>query len=192
MSGCHAPIAFERLVDYWLGDVDAAVTDAIDEHLLGCDSCGARLDEVIALAGGVRAAFDAGRVGTFVTAAFVAALAARGKRVREYRVPLNGSVACGIAPDDDLVVGRLQLPALAGVTRLDALLRTDEGEVRRIEDVPFDRATGEVLNLPQPAMLRRLMTQRRVIRLLAVDAGGERVVGDYTLNHSPRRRAERP
>ena len=31
---------WDTLVDYWLGDTDAAATEAIDEHLMHCDACG--------------------------------------------------------------------------------------------------------------------------------------------------------
>jgi hypothetical protein len=90
-----------------------------------------------------------------------------------------------MAPDDDVVIGRLQLPPLSGATRLDALVRVDDGDTRRIDDVPFDATTGEVLTLPSPVRVRGLTTQRMAIRLLAIGAGGERAIGDYTLDHGP-------
>ncbi|MDZ5461717.1 RNA polymerase sigma factor, partial [Azohydromonas lata] len=49
---------------------------------------------------------------------FVERLAAQGLRLREYRVPCNGSVNCSAAPQDEVLVGRLQV-ALQGVRRLD-------------------------------------------------------------------------
>ncbi len=184
MSACASPIDVARLVDYWLGDADAAANDAIDEHLLGCDSCGATLDALIALGHGVRAAFDAGLVGTVVSAAFIDRLAERGLRVREYRVPNHGSVECSVAPDDDFVVSRLQA-SLAGVTRLDAVSRSAAGEERR-RDVPFDAARDELLIAPKVSRLRGLPASRLDLELIAVDAGGvERSIGRYTLNHHP-------
>lgn len=185
MSSCRAAIPFDALVEYWLGDTDEATTNAIEEHLLGCDVCGAQLDDVIALGQGVRAAFDDGLVGVCVGAAFIDRLAARGTRVREYRVPRNGSVECSVAPDDELLVSRLQAP-LAGVTRLDVVARSSlfDGEQRR-QDVPFDSASGEVVLAPKLADVRRLPANRLEIRLIAVEAGGERLIGHYTLNHTP-------
>ena len=184
MSGGHTAIPFDTLVEYWLGETDAAATDAIDEHLLGCDICGAQLDEVVSLGHAVREAFDAGLIGAFVTAAFVRRLAER-SRVREYRVPHNGSVDCGIAPGDDFVVSRLQVP-LAGVQRLDAVVRSSlSDDEQRLHDIPFDTDSGEVLFVPKPGPLRQLPAHRRHVRVLAVDADGERAIGEYTLNHSP-------
>ena len=59
----HSPhLGFDRLVEYWLGETDDASTQGIDAHLLGCDACGAQLDELVALAHGVRHAFANGLV----------------------------------------------------------------------------------------------------------------------------------
>jgi hypothetical protein len=33
--------------------------------------------------------------------------------------------------------------------------------------------------------MRTLPAHREVVRLMAVDAGGERLLGEYTFNHSP-------
>lgn len=183
---CRAPIPLERLVEYWLGETDATATDAIDEHLLGCDACGARLDEIVALGRGVRAAVNAGLVSCFVAPAFVERLAAAGWRVREYRVPRNGLANCSIAPDDDAVFGRLQVP-LQGVTRLDAVLRSSlsPGADRRVEDLPFDPRSGEVIFMPGAAGLRHEPANRLEVRLLAVEDASERVIGDYVLDHRP-------
>ncbi len=188
----HTAIAFDTLVGYWLGETDEAATDAIDEHLLGCDACGALLDEIIALGRGVRGAFANGLVATAVGGALVERLVERGVRVRQYRVPRDGSVACTVAPDDELVVSRLQAP-LAGVTRIDVVARSSlsDGEQRR-RDVPFDAASGEVVLAPKLAMVRQLPASRIEMQLIAVDAEGERLLGRYTLDHSPWKAADTP
>ena len=85
-----------------------------------CDACGQALDELIALGDGVRSAFRAGAVSAVTTSAFVQRLAGQGVRLREYRLPPNGSVNCTVAPDDDLLVSHLEAP-LDGVQRLDAV-----------------------------------------------------------------------
>src|ERR1035437_9263053 len=118
-SNCTAPIGFSELIEYWFDELDEAAGARIDEHLFGCQECGAKLDEIIALAGGVRAAFGQGVVRAFVTNAFVTGLVEQGVHLREYRVPCNGSVNCSVAPEDEVLVARLEAP-LGGVTRLDA------------------------------------------------------------------------
>jgi hypothetical protein len=183
------PLPFDTLVAYWLGETDAATTLAIDEHLLGCDACGARLDDVIALGEGVRGAFDAGVLQAFVDASFIERLAARGARVREYRLGPGDAVACGVAPGDDVLVTRLSVP-LAGVTRLDAVVRSSiDAEERRVADIPFDAARGQVLFVPRLAAVRRAPDHVFEVLLLAVDGDAERLVGRYTLDHSRHRPA---
>ena len=178
----HADLA--TLVAYWLGELDEAAEAALEEHYLGCAECSARLAEVEAMASGVRAAFAGGRLGAVVTPAFVERLRSRGVRLREYRVPPNGSVNCSVAPQDDLLLSRLEAP-LEGVERID-LVAVFEGE-HRLEDIPFDPASGEVVVAPSIAFIRTLPAHRQVMRLVAVGADGERVLGEYTFDHSPHR-----
>lgn len=182
-SNCTAPIGFSALTEYWLGELDEAAETRIDEHLFGCQECGATLDEIIALAGGVRAAFGQGAMRAFVTDAFVKRLVEQNVRVREYRIPRNGSVNCSVAPEDEVLVARLEA-ALGGVTRLDAHFYLGDAQPEVFRDIPFDPASGEVLITPKIAHLRAAPLHVSRVRLVAVDANGERVIGDYTFNHT--------
>jgi hypothetical protein len=182
---CKAPIEFSALVEYWLGEIDDAATARIDEHLLGCGGCSERLADIVALAGGVRAAFREGSVRAFVTDEFVKRLTERGVRVREYRVPRNGSVNCTIAPEDEVAVGRLEAP-LSGVSRLDVIsYRSTDAAEEVFRDIPFNAAKGEVVMTTNIARLRAMPSHQRRVRLVAVDASGERVIGDYLFNYTP-------
>ena len=174
----------DALLDYWLGDADAAASEAIDEHLLRCDTCGAAFDELVALSRAVRDAFAHGAVRSVLAPAFVERLKAAGRRVREYRVPHNGSVLCSVAPDDDLVVSRLAVP-LHGVERLDAVVAhsMQPGYAERLHDIAFDASSAEVLFVPELRKLRSAPSHDFVVRLLAVDAAGEREIGHYTFHH---------
>jgi anti-sigma factor RsiW len=183
-TGSSAHRDFDALVDYWLGDTDAAQTEAIDAHLLACDACGATLDQVMSLARGVKAAFHRGAVPSVLSAPFVERLKAAGRRVREYRVPRDGSVACSVAPQDDMLVAHLAAP-LQGVTRLDAVFAFSyiPGHEERLSDIPFDPAGGEVLFTPKMTEVRQHPAHQLVVRLLSVDASGERELGRYTFQH---------
>lgn len=184
---CVSPIPLATLLEYWLGELDEAREGQLDEHLLGCDHCSANLQSLVDLAGEVRAAVRVGAVHTVLTEAFVKRLAAEGLRLREYRVPHNGSVNCTVAPDDDLLITRLGAP-LAGVERLDLERLGDEGTaLERLSDVPFDAAAGEVVFTPQMDRIRALPLTTVRYRLLAVAPSGERLVGEYTLYHTPHR-----
>jgi hypothetical protein len=179
-------LSLEQLLDYWLHDSDAAATDAADEHLMQCDACGALLDELVALGDAARAAFRAGAVPAAASGAFVRTLAERGVKVREYRLPHNGSVNCTVAPDDELLVSRLEAP-LQGVERLDATwqLSLEPGVQRTRHDIPFDPRAGEVLFVAKLAEVRRLPEHTMEVTLLAVEPGATREIGRYTFRHRP-------
>ncbi len=181
-------ISLEKLIAYWLGELPSAEEAPLEEHLFACESCSARLEELAALAAGIRAAVREGRVAAMISVPFLETLKRQGLRVREYRVPAGGRVDCTLRADDDAVVGRMQA-ALAGVKRLDALQRVEVGGEKvfeqRLEDVPFDPAAGEVLLLPSSALLRAMPANTARVRLVSVDEAGEREIGEYTFAHTP-------
>lgn len=185
-TGPHLPT--EALLDYWLHDSDAATTEAVDEHLMQCDACGQALDALVALGEGIREALRAGTVGAVASAGFAQRLAGQGLKVREYRLPPGGSVNCAVAPDDELLVSRLELPLLPpGVQRLDlhVELSLEPGVRHERQDVPFDPQAGEVVYVVKLAEVRRRPAHTVQATLLAVDAGGAREVGRYVFNHRP-------
>jgi hypothetical protein len=185
---CERPIELEALVAYWLGELPATAEAAIEEHFFGCAYCTRRLDELAALACGIRAVVRNGAVRVVVTQPFLELMQRQGMRIREYRVAPGGRVACTIRTDDDAVLSRLQVP-LAGVKRVDALESLDVGDGHverwRVEDVPFDPDADEVLSLPSATVLKTLPAHTFRIELVAVDESGERSLGDYTFEHTP-------
>ena len=181
----HLPA--EALLDWWLHeDAPAETTDAVEAHLMQCDECGRALDELVALGDGVRAAFRAGAIAAVATAPFVEQLAGQGWRLREYRVPAGGGINCTVAPDDGLLVSRLEAE-LSGVKRLDAVVESSlaPGVLHRLEDVPFEPGAGEVIWLPKIAAVRQEPANTLVVTLLSMEAGGGREIGRYTFHHRP-------
>jgi hypothetical protein len=190
-SSCQSPLDWRTLVSYWLGELDPDSEARTEEHYLGCAQCSRRLEELASLAQGIRALTRASGVYAVIDEPFVRRLVERGLQVREYRVPLNGSVNCTVAPEDDFVVARLEAP-LAGVTRLDLVdvYPGGAGEVRH-EDIPFVAASGGVMISTPIEALLALPALSLQMRLLAVDNGGERVIGEYTFHHTPPEQAKR-
>jgi anti-sigma factor RsiW len=170
---------FATLVDYWFGDLEPEREAAFEEHLFGCEECTAELEALAALGAAVRGAFREGAVRAVISHALLEAMKKEGLRLREYAVAPGGSVNCTITGSDDFVVSRLAAP-LAGVRRVDLV---SSGE--RFEDVPFDAGAGEVLVVPAPAPLKRRGAFTTRMQLLAVEAAGERLLGDYTFIHTP-------
>ncbi len=183
---CAAPIGAGRLLDYWIDELDALGEEAIERHLLECAHCSAGLERLLELADDVRALMRAGRVRAVLGQSFVRRLVDAGMRVREYRMDPGGSVECTVAPDDDLLVARLQAP-LAGVGRLDVLVVNPlgDGSTRRLTDVPFDPEAEEILMAPVTAAVRQAPAHVQQVRLLAVEPTGERTLGEYVFRHTP-------
>lgn len=178
-------IAFDVLLQDWLGETDPATREGIDAHLMACDTCGGLLDEIAALGDGIRRAVHAGAVDVVTGAGLVRRLADAGLHLREYRVGPSGSVHCSVAPDDQVLVSRLQAP-LQGVRQLDMAveLSIEPGVVHRIEDIPFDPASGEVVFLSSLDKVRRLPSHTITLTLLAREGGSSREVGRYLFHHS--------
>jgi hypothetical protein len=182
---CRSPLAWEGLAAYWLEELDGASEARAEAHYLGCDECSRRLEQLVALADGVRTLARTSGVTMIINDEFVRRLTAEGIPVREYRVPRNGSVGCTVTPEDVFLVGRLEAP-LAGVRRVDLLTLDAAGNAaRRQEDVPFTAGNGDVVFAPSIDWLRAQPAFSLRLRLLAVDDHGERPLGDYTFNHTP-------
>ena len=184
---CSAPAPMATLIGYWLGELGDAREAELEEHLLGCEICSAQLRELVRLGEGIRHATRAGSSHAVLPAAFIGRLQASGVRVREYRLRPGGSVSCTVTPEDDLVVAHLHAP-LDKVQRLDLLFDDEASGARwRVEDVAFDPAADEVVLASNTAELRRLPVTTQRVQLLAVERTAERVIADYTFNHSPHR-----
>ena len=184
-ADCDTPVPLATLVDYWLGEIGGDEEHRLDAHLLACESCTRRLQELVDLGAGIRALIGKGAVHGVISAGLLERLVKAGTRVREYEVPVNGSVNCTVAPHDDLLVSRLRAP-LGGVERLDLVLMGIEGpgEVR-LREIPFDPASGTVILVPPIDVIRQRPAHQARMRLLAVSESGERTLGEYTFNHSP-------
>ena len=181
----HAHHATLDLPAYWLDELDDAGVEVVEEHLFRCDSCGARLRELIRLGGAMHKALLVGSFGTVVTPAFVRRLLGAGVRIREYHVEPGGSVNCTVAPDDDLVISHLRAE-LSEVRQVDLVVDDGHGGTgHRSRHVAFDAACGEVTVIPPVALLRTLGFERQRMRLVAVEGASDRLLGEYTFNHAP-------
>jgi len=181
---CEQPIDPADLLDYWLTDGERPDDDAIEEHLLGCDACSGRLRGLAALGEGVRQLARRGAVEVVVTPSFLEKAEREGLRTREYRVPAGGRVDCTVTREDDLLVGRLQ-GDFRGITRLDVIALEEGRPEQRIPDVPVSPDAGELILAQSMPFLRAMGRTRTRVRLLAQEAGGERLVGEYTFDHTP-------
>jgi Putative zinc-finger len=184
-GGCSNPIDAAVLADYWLAALSDREEEAVEEHLLGCDRCGARLRELIALAEGVRKLAREGCLRLVVSDLFLKRAAAEGLRVRQYAPPPGGGVQCTVTAEDDILIGRLAAD-LSGAKRVDLCFRDDRGvELARLQDIPVNPAAGSVVVQESITFAKASPTFKMIALLVSLDeAGEERLLGEYTFNHT--------
>ena len=182
---CAHPIDASVLADYWLGALAGREEETVEEHLFGCDECGARLREVIALAEGVRKLARGGSLRMVVSDAFLERAAEEGLRVREYAPPPGGSVQCTVTAEDDILIGRLAAD-LNTAKRVDLCMCDDRGVERiRLTDIPFNSAGGCVAFQQPITYAKAAPSETLIARLVALDdSGHEHLLGEYTFNHT--------
>jgi hypothetical protein len=182
---CAAPIDKAVLADYWLAELTPAEEESVEAHLLGCAECSSELEQLVTLANGIRRLARTGTLRLVVSQSFLDRLAKEGLRVRQYSPRAGGSVACTVTAEDDLLVGRLAAD-LHNAGRVDMVLCDSAGnEQQRLRDVPFDAARNEVI-FNEPIGPERLMPAHvLMVKLVSAGQEGERVLGEYTFDHTP-------
>ncbi|HUA82332.1 MAG TPA: hypothetical protein VMB85_00625 [Bryobacteraceae bacterium] len=182
---CSNPIDAAVLADYWIAALAQAEEEAVEEHLLDCDRCGARLREVIELAEGVRKLAREGSLRMVVSDAFLLRAAEEGLRVREYAPPSGGGVECTVTAEDDILIGRLAAN-IGGAKSVDLCICDERGvEQLRLPDIPVHSGASSVALQESITFAKAAPTNKMIVRMVAFDeAGSERLLGEYTFNHT--------
>ena len=179
MSLC---LSHETLVALWAGELDAAEAAAVDEHLFGCDSCARATERLAKLVGTLRE-----KLPFVISHARRERLEATGTRIyvtdlEPIRDPTSRRSA-RFKADVDLLVIALH-GDLSHADRVDVEIASPTGEPRYVlEDVPFDRQTGEVLIACQRHYEGMFPAGDPIFSVQAVEAGRRRAVGEYVVTH---------
>lgn len=184
MMRAACPTPPQELLAYWLGELDEAHELRMDEHLFACSACSERLRTIVDLGAAIRRELLRGSFGFVAQAPFIRRFQEAGLSVREYTLEPGGSVNCTVTPDDDLVVAHLHAP-LRDVRRLDLVIDDSTSGTLRASDVAFDPEADSLTYVPSVSYLRTLGHAQQRVRLVAVEGTDERVIADYTFNHSP-------
>ena len=182
---CANPVDPNILSDYWLAELPEAEERLLEEHLFTCEDCTRQLQSIVQLSQGIRALAEQGNLPLIVTQDFLDRLTRQGFRTREYSVPAGGRVECTVTAQDDFLIGRMAAN-LRDVERLDLAMCEPSGTERlRLHDIPFRADSTEIiLNYPVgPARISG--PDLLVMKLLAVSKENERLIGEYTFNHTP-------
>jgi hypothetical protein len=182
---CTNPLDFETLLDYWLAELPSSRQSAVEEHLLACDTCSRELARLVGLADAIRSVARSGKVRAVVSRSFLDRVAKEGLRLREYRLGPGESVQCTVAASDDILVARL-VADLSRAEHVDiAWCDADGNEQERMRDVPVHGAMREIIWAQRIDDIRALPSTVVRARVLAVEDRGERLLGEYTFNHTP-------
>ena len=185
MSGaCVTPVADDAVLAWWAGELLPVPRRRLEEHLLACGECADRLRVAGDIATGVRTLVQHGRLPTVLTAQALERLRGEGRRIREYRVAPGEGVRCTVAPEDDVLVSRLEIPPV-GAARVDLVSRLDDGEEQRQDDLPFDAGSSELILAVPIDVIRSLPASVFVLRLVAAGPKGETTLGEYAFHHTP-------
>ena len=119
-----------------------------------------------------------------VSDAFLKRAAEEGLRVREYAPPPGGGVQCTVTAEDAILIGRLAAN-LSGAKRVDLCICDEHGgEQLRLPDIPVHPGASSVVYQESITYAKAAPTNTMIARLVAFDeAGGERLLGEYTFNH---------
>jgi hypothetical protein len=178
IAPCAAPISWADAVAYVAGELSLDHEATLELHLMGCAACTASVTGAAEIAAAARSIIP-----TAVTRADLAAIAARGLRVREGAFAPGDRRAAVFTPDVDLLIHALVGADLAGATRVDVRLKDERTGAVLVEepDVPFDAAAGEVLIACQRHYAS--FPPDIVFELTAHRAGGTTLAGTYTVLH---------
>jgi hypothetical protein len=174
---CSSPISWADLVLYWAGDLALAQAEAIEEHLMGCESCSTESARVSGVVEGLRELIP-----PVVSRAALDRLRARGMRIAENSfAPGRQSVV--FPRDVDLLVHRLADFDLSQAERVRVAVRIESTGDLLVEDVnaPFDVDDGVLIacqkhfaNLPPDVLFE----------VTAIEASGAERTARYLIPHT--------
>jgi len=142
MNACAHPLPWAVLVDYWAGELTAAETEQVDEHLFGCAACTAASARVAAVTEAVRKLLP-----PVVSRGRLDSLRAGGLRVRENDFSPGERRAVTFDAGLDLLVHRLGGIDLSGADHvsLQVVVESTGERLLALDRVPFERGEGAVL-----------------------------------------------
>lgn len=181
---CQAPIADTTLLDYWAHDLaDGDQVDAVEEHLLACTDCAARLQRLAALGSGLAALVREGRISGIVSRGLLNRMQRDGLHVRMFSLAPGETVPCAVFPGDDVIVTALRADFSAVDTVTLSVTGPGGEPFSQLDDLPAPGPDEELLWVMPAAPVRQMPSMRLQ---LTVTAAGARPpeLGRYVLEHS--------
>jgi hypothetical protein len=99
-------------------------------------------------------------------------------------VPPGGGVQCTVTAEDDFLIARLAAN-LTEAKRVDLCICDERVEQRRLPDIPVHSGTSSIAYQESITFAKAMPTCKIIARLVTFDEeGGERLLGEYTFNHT--------
>jgi hypothetical protein len=134
---CHDASGWERLVDYYAGELTDPDASALEDHWSGCASCADAAASIATLVSHTRDLVANGWGLWAITPALLERLRDRGLRIREATAFPGDALHLRDTVDIDLLIGRLQ-GDFSGLDRVDVAFESEVDFPTIIErDVPL-------------------------------------------------------
>ncbi len=139
---CASAVGWDRLVDWWAGDLEEEAALGVEEHLLGCGDCARVASRVAATAEALRT-----MVPPVLRPERLRRLAAAGMRIVENPLVPGQTSTFHFPVSADLAIHVLGGLALRDDSRVEVTIRSiASGQVLgHVPDAPFDARRGVVL-----------------------------------------------
>jgi hypothetical protein len=175
--GC--PASADTFTALWAGELTDAEAAAMEEHLFLCDSCSDYSEGVGAVIEALRE-----KLPFVISHAHRERLIASGQRVAvtEIEPTLDPAVrkSARFTPDVDLLIFALR-GDVSNADRVDVRIAAGD-KAHLLEDVPFDRDSGEVLICCQ-RHFEGMFESDPIFTVQSVKAGQRQPVGEYIVTH---------
>jgi hypothetical protein len=170
-------VTFETLVAYWAGDLGAAESDRVEDHVFACAECTAASARVAAISESLRAI-----VPPIVSPGRVEELRAHGFQIEDNFVAPGARIEVTFR-DQDFLIHHLGGLELASAERVKVKVSVEETGSLILEhpSVPFDAKSGEVLIACQPHFAA--FPPNIAFDVTATDGSGEVRTARYVVAH---------
>jgi hypothetical protein len=182
-AGSSPHLSVGRLIEYYLGQLPAEATTAVEDHIFACAACGAQLDALHRTADAMVSLVRRGEIASGATTALANRMARDRLNVRHYLMHPGEVLDCTVGHDDDFMMGRLVLPE-GDFERLDMrILDANGSEMMRVDDIPIDaRSRHAMIVIPgRPAQAYESAVSHYV--LVIPSEAGDREVARYVMAH---------
>jgi hypothetical protein len=177
---------WERQVEYFARALPPADETSLEEHVFGCESCGAVFEAVGRLVGRVAAGGKGALLLSALSPAILDRLKQDGLNIVEQRAAPGGALHLDVPPGVDLMIGHLEAD-LAGVRTIDLEFDMGRHGLGIERDFPVDSRSEVLLACTLHLMQTdRLPDEATICRMRDAGDRDGRIIAEYRLSFGRR------